>query len=313
MTSSDEEAEAQLLSVSNYYFEDDKGAPVCFSMLPIRWSESESPVGKKMQMFLRGFADNGLQKIFVQVAAWRFDLSYVRPEILVLSNNGKWIKLEKPRKSYEETIRTILITIHFLSYVKRNPDSSAKSAWDYLSKNKEFRSYEVMPSQNDVLNHMTLMGEAMKRDAGLAKSKVYPGLRGKFKDELSFRTAFLLLMVREDKNRLKIKKLSEEEVKDLARPGFIIDDTDNDLVDEIGEESDGEDGLFDSVCAICDNGGELLCCDGKCMRSFHANEEDGEESNCASLGFSQKEVDNTCVEVLNPTATEESGIIGDAE
>lgn len=27
------------------------------------------------------------------------------------------------------------------------------------------------------------------------------------------------------------------------------------------------------------------------MRSFHANEEDGEESACASLGFSQKEVD----------------------
>lgn len=34
------------------------------------------------------------------------------------------------------------------------------------------RSYEVMPSQNDILNHMTLMGEAAKRDAGLAKSKV---------------------------------------------------------------------------------------------------------------------------------------------
>jgi len=27
------------------------------------------------------------------------------------------------------------------------------------------------------------------------------------------------------------------------------------------------------------------------MRSFHANEEDGEESSCASLGFSRKEVE----------------------
>ncbi|KAK7333425.1 hypothetical protein VNO80_30197 [Phaseolus coccineus] len=273
MASSDDEGEAQLLSVSNYYFEDDKDVPVCFSVLPIRWSESESPVGKKIQVFLRGFADNGLQKVFVQVVAWRFDLSCVRPEISVLSKDGRWIKLEKPRKSYEETIRTILITIHFMSYAKRNPDSSAKSAWDNMSKNKEFRSYEVLPSQNDILNHMTLMGEAAKRDAGLAKSKLF-------------------LMVLEDKDRLKIKKLSDEEVKDLARPGFITDDTDNDLIDEIGEDSDGEDGLFDSVCAICDNGGELLCCDGKCMRSFHANEEDGEESACASLGFSQKEVDD---------------------
>ncbi|KAG4923840.1 hypothetical protein JHK87_049380 [Glycine soja] len=273
MASSDDEGEAQPLSVSNYHFEDNKDAPVCFSVLPIQWSESQSPVGKKMQVFLHGFVDNGLQKFFVQVVAWRFDLSYVRPEILVLSKDGRWIKLEKPRKSYEDTIiRTILITIHFLSYVKKNPDSSAKSVWDNLSKNKEFRSYEVMPSQNDLLNHMTLMGEAAKRDTALAKSK-------------------LLLMVLEDKDKLKIKKPSDKEVKDLARPGFIIDDIDNDMIDEFGEDSDGEDELFDSVCAICDNGGQLLCCDGKCMRSFHANEEDGEESTCASLGFSRKEVD----------------------
>lgn len=139
MASSDDEGESQPLSVANYYFEDDKDVPVCFSVLPIVWSESESPVSKKVQVFLRGFADNGLQKIFMQVVAWRFDLSYVRPEISVLSKDGRWIKLEKPRKSYEETIRSILITIHFMGYVKRNPDSSAKSAWDSLSKNKEFR------------------------------------------------------------------------------------------------------------------------------------------------------------------------------
>ena len=30
------------------------------------------------------------------------------------------------------------------------------------------------------------------------------------------------------------------------------------LIDEFGEDSDGEDELFDSVCAICDNGGQLL-------------------------------------------------------
>lgn len=46
-----------------------------------------------------------------------------------------------------------------------------------------------------------------------------------------------------------------QEVKDLARPGFIIDDIDNGMIDE---DSDGEDELFDSVCAICDNGGQLL-------------------------------------------------------
>ncbi|KAJ1399383.1 hypothetical protein SESBI_05069 [Sesbania bispinosa] len=100
--------------------------------------ESESLDGKN-EVFLHGSADNGLHKMFKQVTTWRFDLSNVKPEISVLPKDVGWIKLQKPRKSYEDTIRTILITIHFLNHVKKNPDISAKSMWDNLSKNKEFR------------------------------------------------------------------------------------------------------------------------------------------------------------------------------
>ncbi|GAU29548.1 hypothetical protein TSUD_152980, partial [Trifolium subterraneum] len=101
----------------------------------------------------------------------------------------------------------------------------------------------------------------------------------------------LLLTVLEDKDRMRIKKIPDEEVKELARPGFIVDDTYDEIDETVAEEeSDEEDELFDSVCSFCDNGGELFC-DGKCMRSFHANKEDGEESSCASLGFSRKEVE----------------------
>lgn len=139
MASSDDEDETQPISVSNYYFVDDKDALVSFAVLPIQWNKSESLDGKNEKVFIHGAADNGLQTIFMQVIAWSFDLSYVRPEISVLSKDGKWVKLQKPRKSYEDTIRTIFITIHFLSHVKRNPDISAKSMWDNLSKNKEFR------------------------------------------------------------------------------------------------------------------------------------------------------------------------------
>jgi hypothetical protein len=51
-----------------------------------------------------------------------------------------------------------------------------------------------------------------------------------------------------------------QEVKELARPGFIVDDIDDYAIDETvaEEESDEEDELFDSVCSFCDNGGELL-------------------------------------------------------
>lgn len=53
-------------------------------------------------------------------------------------------------------------------------------------------------------------------------------------------------------------------------------------------ESDEEYG--DSFCIFCDDGGVLLCCDGPCMRSFHATKEAGGESKCRSLGLSEAAV-----------------------
>jgi hypothetical protein len=34
----------------------------------------------------------------------------------------------------------------------------------------------------------------------------------------------------------------------------------------------------------------LFSCEGECMRSFHATEEAGEDSNCESLGLSSAQV-----------------------
>ncbi|KAJ1392510.1 Zinc finger, PHD-type [Sesbania bispinosa] len=271
-TSDDEtETEVQSISVSNYHLEDDDDMPVSFSVLPIQWSDSESFDGHKEQVFnLHGSVDNGLQKYFNQVTAWKFDLSRVKPEISLLSKDGKWIKLLKPRKSFQDTVRTILITIRFLHCVKKNPRLSATTVWKNLCEDKELSSYGFKPSQKDLVDHMPLIGEAAKRDAVLAKSK-------------------LLLMVMEKK--LGSQKLSKKEVKGSARPGLIADDIDNDMLDEANEESEAEDESSKSVCAFCDNGGGLLCCEGACMRSFHATKEEGVESICDSLGLTQKEVD----------------------
>ncbi|KAI4306164.1 hypothetical protein L6164_029465 [Bauhinia variegata] len=267
MASSDDEMDAQPQSVSNYHFVDDRG-PVSFAVLPVQWAQSESPDEKKEQVFMDGLIDGGLQKIYLEVIAWKFDITCARPEISVLLKDRRWIKLDKPRKCFQDTIRTILITVHFLHCVRKTPQASAKSVWDNLG--RIFGSYEVRPSGNDLLNHIPLIREAANRDAVLAKSK-------------------LLRMVLEENSGNK--QLSDVEVRSLARPTFIVDDIYDDTTYEAAEESDGDDDLFDSVCAICDNGGNLLCCDGLCMRSFHATVEEGEESGCESLGFTQKEVD----------------------
>lgn len=134
MASSEDEGEAVPHSVSNYHFVNNKEEPVSFSQLPVRWNDGEGLDGERKQIFLHGATDNGLQKIHKQVMAWKFDLSDEKPQILVLSKENNWIKLQKPRKSFEDTIRTILITVHCLYSIKKNPELSRRSLWDHLSK-----------------------------------------------------------------------------------------------------------------------------------------------------------------------------------
>lgn len=268
MASSDDEEEALPLSVENYHFADHKNEPVSFSALPILWSEDEGVDNKNVQVFLHGSADNGLQKIYKPVIAWKFDLSNVKPEISVLSKENSWIKLQKPRKSFEDMIRSTLITVHCLHYVMRNPEASGKPLWDQISKN--FSSFEVRPSEKDLADQTSLISEAVKRNDALTKSK--------------FLVEFL-------KKNPKKRKLYDEESKSAAISRFIVDDSDDDIMDDSEEgESDEDDELFDSVCSFCDNGGDLLCCEGSCLRAFHATVEAGEESDCVSLGYSEEEV-----------------------
>ncbi|XP_062017631.1 protein ENHANCED DOWNY MILDEW 2-like [Rosa rugosa] len=248
MASFDNEAEP--LPVTNYYFEDDKNEPISFHVLPIEWGKDKRQNGKKEVIYLRGIADNGLQTVHRAVIAWKFDLFSVKPVISVLSKQNKWIVLQRPRKSFEKIIRAILVTLHCLSYVIRNPETSAKSLWEYLA--NVFSLYEARPSQNDLAEHMPLIREALKWEDSLAKSK------------------FIVNFLEERPTK---RKLSDEDIQVRKKPGLSTDD------------------LFDTVCAFCDNGGNLLCCEGRCLRSFHATVKDGEDFTCESLGFTQDEVD----------------------
>ncbi|KAI4374800.1 hypothetical protein MLD38_012752 [Melastoma candidum] len=275
MDSSDEETETPPQHVSNYHFLDQDDSPVPFSVLPLSWSEGEdcgTPAGGAgASVFLHGVADNGLQKVYKEVRAWRFDLTCANPEISVLAKDGKWLKLHKPRKWFEDSVRSVLITLRGLHYLRRNHNASEDAFWDFLA--RVFGSYDVRPSAKDLGNHLQLITEARARDGLLGSSQL------------------LSTFLKEEPWK---KRATGGHLQSVTKPNFIVTDQEDGAMDGMDAESDDvEDDCFDSVCAFCDNGGNILCCDGKCMRSFHATIGDGEDSLCTSLGLTQEQVDAT--------------------
>ncbi|KAG6494343.1 hypothetical protein ZIOFF_049367 [Zingiber officinale] len=268
--SDDEEVAPQ--SVANYFFVDDDESPISFSVLPLHFDDGLKQEVADNAVFLHGTTDGGLQKVYKQVIGWKLVFEDVEPKIMVLSKDKKWISLVKPRNSYyEDTIRTIMITVHLLHFLRKNPQATERSLWEHLR--TVFSTFEVRPSHNDAREHVFLMKLFNERDETLANSQLFQGF---FMD--------------------KPRKRFSEDGQDASdvKQSFIVDDDEDEgprEVDEgpsddaVNEEQDDNSDLYDSVCAICDNGGNILCCDGPCLRSFHAYKSAGKDSLCRSLGF----------------------------
>ncbi|KAM0867441.1 hypothetical protein ACQ4PT_042030 [Festuca glaucescens] len=271
MSDDDDDLEPQLKAVSDYFFVDDEKHPVCFSVLPIRFAQDPDEAPEcEGSVFLRGTADPGIP-VYKQVVAWKLGLQGRQPEIAVLSKEGSWINLAKPRNSYEENFRTIFITVRMLHFLRRKPEEPEKSLWNHLR--KVFDKFDVRPSKDDFRNHRSLMKQFAEKDSKLAKSEIFQ--------------AFI-----EEKSKKQISKVDSDDFE--MKESFIAADEDvEDMVADGSTESDEdeEDDLFDFTCAICDNGGDLLGCDGPCMRSFHAKIGTGEDSQCDTLGFTEAEVE----------------------
>lgn len=271
--SSDDEGEVIPKVVDNFYFTDENQEPISFTVLPIDWGGDENKYGPKEQVFLEGTADGGLQKVYKQVVAWKLNIEEQRPVISVKIKERAWIQLQKPRKSYEEIIRGVLVAAHFLHFARRNSEASEKAHWDHLR--KVFSMADVTPADSDLMEYVSLIEGMHQRDQKLRRSDV-------LKNFLEMKS--------------KKRKPSDEDMETIPKAKkskFLVTDEDSD--EDLGEDGlddsdEEEDDLFDSVCAICDNGGELLCCEGPCMRSFHPNRESGADSNCKSLGLTKAQV-----------------------
>lgn len=139
MALSDEEGETVPDCVSNYCMVDNEGKPTSFSSLPLRWNDDEgerlvvpAPTGFA---FLRGSVGDGCGQIHKKIIAWKFILSYVIPEIYVQdSKYERWIKLHKPKKNYESYVRTVLISVYCLHFMKKNCTSTVEELWKHIRK-----------------------------------------------------------------------------------------------------------------------------------------------------------------------------------
>ncbi|KAG9453165.1 hypothetical protein H6P81_006069 [Aristolochia fimbriata] len=278
MKSLEDEEENVPQSVNNYHFIDKEGNPICFSILPLVLGDAESQNSPK-KVFLRGDTDDGLQKIYKQIIAWKV-LFAAQPEISVLSKDKYWIKLQKPRKSFENIIKAILITIHSLHFLKRNPEASARALRDHL--HKVLSSYDAELSKSDISCHQLIIKAFSEADEALGKSKLlHMLLEGTRKRTLSDQD---ILTAYSKKFKFIVDDDDDHEDDD-------DDDDDDDVDEDVGDKVEEE--FFDIMCAICDNGGEIWCCEGECKRSFHPTavkgNEGSEEGKCHGLGLTEAE------------------------
>ncbi|KAG9148294.1 hypothetical protein Leryth_012239 [Lithospermum erythrorhizon] len=269
--------------IINYYLTNYEGCLSSFSILPLQWNDEVLLEGSHERIFLGGTADDGLTPIYKKVTAWKFQLYRDLPEIYVLPKDGVWIKLHKPRKDYVATVKTILVSIHCLHFLKYHPGESSEALWNILQ--STLRTFEILPSESDLLHHIPIVLKVAEKDRDISKSK------------------YLSTFFMENTGKTRENILEKDSTR--RRQGSIVDDDrgcdddgggsgahddDDDDGDDVNDDDD-DDALFDHVCGLCDNGGKLLCCEGKCLRSFHPTIDSGSDSLCQSLGYTENQIE----------------------
>lgn len=292
--SSDDDIEIVPKSVDNYWLEHGDESPVSFATLPYFKTGEEAMPDKVV--YLRGTQDNGM-RLYMRAVAWKLELTKDMKPVFHLKTEKYWIQLLKPRKSYEESIRSIMSVAQFLNYTLVNPNDPERVVWNHV--NEVFPSWEVQASRNDLSSHLPVIQHLIASDEHLAGSSALQNLdtgsskkRPALAMEDGRQSSRKRMYVSDDEDNGDIEPEPYQEKK---RGKLEVEGLDSgEEMDGFGEETESDVGdLSETVCCICDDGGAVLCCDGPCMRSFHLNKgaDGADDSNCATLGFSKAEVE----------------------
>lgn len=145
--SDDDDDEPQLNAVESYYFVDstNDNEPVCFSTLPFLFGDTDDLPDCKKRLVLRGTGGDPGVKVYSEVVAWSLGLEGKQPQFAVLTAEGRrWVRLVRPLNSYEEMIRTVLITAHMLHFLMRKPHEPERTLWNHLCKVFKYISWHTL-------------------------------------------------------------------------------------------------------------------------------------------------------------------------
>ncbi|TVU01232.1 hypothetical protein EJB05_53322, partial [Eragrostis curvula] len=284
----DDGVEPKFEDVNEYYFVDGEQKPVCISILHLHFGENNGveAVNSEKKVYLRGLVDKSIH-IYKNVVAWRIKLDAKKPNIFVLSIEKKWIRLLKPRKCYEEFARSVLITTQMMHFF-RTPTKKRGHRYLYDHLDDVFRNYDHKPKLNDMLKHRGLLRLIMERDIKLKKSKVLqkflvydPKNINKNSIYYQFRVRLVEVMGSRPGNSISQRHVTKtvgnkRQISFNGEPNATqsSDDIGNGKDDNSDDDTDIDNGI-DQLCAICDDGGEILSCEGPCKRSFHPTKKDG--------------------------------------